>query len=186
MKCFWKNKNPETNFIDNINYKLSYAYKVEKGNKTNTLYSIKNLNIYQIKEYIYKNYYVEPIYNNYYVKSSRVKIINRDKLLKDLVVFKAYKEDLEISIKNDNLFIVFITISLNMLSIIVDVGTKLKNLNKENLVDIFFVIGYFLVVLSIWMIITKGKKSDSSRLKVVNYGIHTLESIKEEKDRKEA
>lgn len=133
--------------------------------------NINELNINQIKFYLHRNYYE---------KLNTPKEIDRDKLLNDLVVFKAYKEDLELNIKNNNLFIVFITIFLNIISIFVNVGIALKNLNDETLAGIFFLIIFVLVFSLIWTNITTGKKSNSSKLKVVNYGIYMLEAIKED------
>lgn len=143
----------------------------KESSETIEISSINKLNIDQIKEYIY---------NNYYVKSSRVETINRDKLLKDLVVFKAYKEDLEINIKNEDLFTVFMTLLLNITSIVLNLNTSLKLINSEVIVGLMIVITIILAFSVMWLLIRTGVKSDSSRLKVVNYGIHTLEAIKED------
>lgn len=155
----------------------------KESSETIEISSINKLNIDQIKEYIY---------NNYYVKSSRVETINRDELLKDLIVFKAYKEDLEITIKNDSLIKDIFTLFISVLGIYVSIPSILQEIGTNRLEtanngDTIILIGFatiFIVVFSvIWVFIRTDKKSDSSRLKVVNYGIYTLEVIKEEMDR---
>lgn len=198
-------KNYESNLVENINYKLSYDYEIEKPDKFITINSLK---VEKIKDYIYKNYYV---------KSDDIDNIDKDKLLKDLVVFKAYKEDLEINIGNDSLIKDIITIFLSVLAIFVSIysisqktnsydiiintitnipNTDLNKIisanninnasfienNKELLVQISLILIMILLFIVMWSFIIRGKKSDSERLKVVNYGIHTLEAIKEEKN----
>lgn len=186
-----------------------YLDDAKESSETIEISSINKLKIYQIKDYIY---------NNYYVKSNRAKTINRERLLKDLVVFKAYKEDLEINIKNNSLIKDIFTMDLSIIAICVSMYSfsqrtysndiiinatniptnalnKIVSANNSNSVNLakddlsfFGWIGFALIIISaflvLWFLIKTGKKSDSSRLKVVNYGIHTLEAIKEEKERK--
>lgn len=224
------NKNPESNLVENINYKLGFDYEVKKNkykynsylkkfivfvisvikkvfnmiknlfkyaipdifinlydakkySYTITLININRLNIDQIKDYIFKNYYG---------KLNKPEEIDRDKLLNDLVVFKAYKEDLEINIKNDSLIKDIFTLFISVLGIYVSIPSILQEIGTNRLEtanngDTIILIGFatiFIVVFSvIWVFIRTDKKSDSSRLKVVNYGIYTLEVIKEEMDR---
>lgn len=226
------NKNPESNLVENINYKLGFDYEVKKNkykynslikkfivfvisvikkvfnmikkffkyvipdifinlydakkySDTITLININRLNIDQIKDYIYKNYYG---------KFNKLQEIERDKLLNDLVVFKAYKEDLEINIKNDSLIKDIFTLFISVLGIYVSIPSILQEIGTNRLEtanngDTIILIGFatiFIVVFSvIWVFIRTDKKSDSSRLKVVNYGIYTLEAIKEEMDSKD-
>lgn len=226
------NKNPESNLVENINYKLGFDYEVKKNkykynslikkfivfvisvikkvfnmikkffkyvipdifinlydakkySDTITLININRLNIDQIKDYIYKNYYG---------KLNKPEEIDRDKLLNDLVVFKAYKEDLEINIKNDSLIKDIFTLFISVLGIYVSIPSILQEIGTNRLEtanngDTIILIGFatiFIVVFSvIWVFIRTDKKSDSSRLKVVNYGIYTLEAIKEEMDSKD-
>lgn len=226
------NKNPESNFVENINYKLGFDYEVKKNkykynsylkifivfvisvikkafniiknffkyeipdifinlydakkySDTITLININRLNIDQIKDYIYKNYYG---------KLNKPEEIDRYKLLNDLVVFKAYKEDLEINIKNDSLIKDIFTLFISVLGIYVSIPSILQEIGTNRLEtanngDTIILIGFatiFIVVFSvIWVFIRTDKKSDSSRLKVVNYGIYTLEAIKEEMDSKD-
>ena len=176
-----KKQKPKSALVESINYRLSFCYKVKKSDKTIKLKNINSLNIEQIKDYIY---------NNYYVKFKSCKTIKRDKLLKDLVVFKTYKEDLEIKIKNDSLikdhfdlFLKVITIYISLHSISLKISNNAEN-DKDYIAGLLIVITFIIVFSVIWTFITTGKKSDSTRLKVVNYGIHTLEAIKEEMDRK--
>ena len=226
------NKNPESNFVENINYKLGFDYEVKKNkykynsylkifivfvisvikkafniiknffkyeipdifinlydakkySDTITLININRLNIDQIKDFIYKNYYG---------KLNKPEEIDRYKLLNDLVVFKAYKEDLEINIKNDSLIKDIFTLFISVLGIYVSIPSILQEIGTNRLEtanngDTIILIGFatiFIVVFSvIWVFIRTDKKSDSSRLKVVNYGIYTLEAIKEEMDSKD-
>ena len=179
-----KKQKHKSALVESINYRLSFCYKVKKSDKTIKLKNINSLNIEQIKDYIY---------NNYYVKFKSCKTIKRDKLLKDLVVFKTYKEDLEIKIKNDSLikdiftlFISILGIYVSITSILQKIGTNKLEIanNGETIVFIGFAPIIILIFSVIWAYISTDKKSDSSRLKVVNYGIHTLEAIKEEMDRK--
>ena len=160
-------------------------YDAKKYSDTITLININRLNIDQIKDYIYKNYYG---------KLNKPEEIDRDKLLNDLVVFKAYKEDLEINIKNDSLIKDIFTLFISVLGIYVSIPSILQEIGTNRLEtanngDTIILIGFatiFIVVFSvIWVFIRTDKKSDSSRLKVVNYGIYTLEAIKEEMDSKD-
>ena len=160
-------------------------YDAKKYSDTIILININRLNIDQIKDYIYKNYYG---------KFNKLQEIERDKLLNDLVVFKAYKEDLEINIKNDSLIKDIFTLFISVLGIYVSIPSILQEIGTNRLEtanngDTIILIGFatiFIVVFSvIWVFIRTDKKSDSSILKVVNYGIYTLEAIKEEMDRKE-
>ena len=168
-----KNKKSNSDLVKNINYKLSFEYKVK--NSETLITTINRLKINQLKDYIY---------NNYYVKSSRVKDINRERLLNDLVVFKAYKEDLEINIKNEDLFIVFMTLLLNITSIVLNVSKSMGKVYIESIIDFMSILTSILAASLIWLLLRTGVKSYSSKLKVVNYGIHTLETLKEEMDRK--
>lgn len=179
-----KKQKHKSALVESINYRLSFCYKVKKSDKTIKLKNINSLNIEQIKDYIY---------NNYYVKFRKCKSIKRDKLLKDLVVFKTYKEDLEINIKKDSLikdiftlFISILGIYVSITSILQKIGTNKLEIanNGETIVFIGFAPIIILIFSVIWAYISTDKKSDSSRLKVVNYGIHTLEAIKEDMDRK--
>lgn len=218
------NKNPESNLVENINYKLGFDYEVKKNkykynsylkkfivfvisvikkvfnmiknlfkyaipdifinlydakkySYTITLININRLNIDQIKDYIFKNYYG---------KLNKPEEIDRDKLLNDLVVFKAYKEDLEINIKNDNLFKEFFELLLKVVTIFISLNSIIEKIDvniersKGLVIDLGFLTILMIGFLLIWIFMTIGKNSDSSRLKVVNYGIYTLEAIKED------
>lgn len=152
------------------------------SSETIEISNIKDLNINQIKCYLH---------NYYYGKLNKLQEIERDKLLNDLVVFKAYKEDLEINIKNDSLIKDIFTLFISILGIYVSMPSILQEIDansieKANNEETKILIGFatlFIILFSvIWVIIRTDKKSDSSRLKVVNYGVHTLEAIKEEMD----
>lgn len=214
------NKKLGSNLVENINYKLGFDYEVKKNkynsnlkklivivisgikkifkydipdifinlcdakkySDTITLININRLNIDQIKDYIFKNYYG---------KLNKPEEIDRDKLLNDLVVFKAYKEDLEINIKNDNLFKEFFELLLKVVTIFISLNSIIEKIDvniersKGLVIDLGFLTILMIVFLLLWIFMTIGKNSDSSRLKVVNYGIYTLEAIKEEMDRKD-
>lgn len=165
-------KNSNSDLVENINYKLSFEYEVKN---TDTITTINNLNINQIKDYINKNYYE---------KFNKIDDIDRDKLIKDLVVFRGFKEELEINLKNEDLFSFFMMFLLNITSVVLNLNKSLQIVDSKIIVDTMFLITIILGFSIIWLFIRTGKKSDSSRLKVVNYGLQTLEVIKEEIDAK--
>lgn len=83
-----------------------------------------------------------------------------------------FKEFFELLLK-----VVTIFISLN--SIIEKIDVNIER-SKGLVIDLGFLTILMIGFLLIWIFMTIGKNSDSSRLKVVNYGIYTLEAIKED------
>lgn len=149
----------------------------------------REMSVDKISEYLHVNY----------VNNST---INKNKLINDLVVFKSYKNYLEIEVDNDKYFWEFIfkyyTMTLAMVTIFLAFlsvspertqGTglelwiqyKLEQINDGLNIVIFIscLILFYLVSVPIGHLIATDRKSDSNRLKTVNNVINTLEAIKE-------
>lgn len=128
--------------------------------------------------------------------------INKNKLINDLVVFKSYKNYLEIEVDNDKAFWEFIFKYYTMTIAIVTIflaflavpperiqGTGLEiwlQFKLELIKDDFNIVKYisrlilfYFVSVLIGYLVTTDRKSDSNRLKTVNNVINTLEAIKE-------
>lgn len=161
----------------------------------------KNINplILDNKEYKYTLSYYETYTTNEFKSDDVIKYINnnysnfdfkncdeeiRQNLLNDLILFKTLKNEFEINIRNDDLskdtmqfYVTAIGIFLAILSagkITITTGTMLAMIG---------VVVLYVFLNQIMIRIRTSKKSDSWKLRAVNYAIHTLETIKEEIDK---
>lgn len=165
-------------------YKLSYEIETHKNKGTTN--NPREISFETFYKYV-KRFYVEQDY------------IDIGKIENDLVVFKTYKEDMEISLANDvfllnclsiliAVFALIVAITTNKTSIIIgklEKGGFFKALFREieNNNEFFTVTGLFTLacilliafLLSIW----SSKSYFPNRIKSVNNVIFTLEAIKE-------
>lgn len=110
-----------------------------------------------------------------YLKSNYLgkEFIKKDKIINDLVIFKSYRDELEINIRNENILNEFLS---NTIAVFIGMLSLIIVSNKIAVVVILF---FYIFFRSVLLAVTTGKKSDSSRLKTINKIIHTLEAIKE-------
>lgn len=147
------------NIENDLYYNLCYPTRV----------NLKKLKKHEIIEYVNTNY----LYNEN-------RVLNN--LLKDLIIFKTYRDEIEKEIKNEGIAREIIIFFISVISAIL----SLKAINKEHLSNEQVNIVFFALIIYIFLkvaieFIATSKNSDSSRLIVVNYAIYTLESIIENK-----
>ena len=146
------------NIENDLYYNLCYPTRV----------NLKKLKKHETIEYVNTNY----LYNEN-------RVLNN--LLKDLIIFKTYRDEIEKEIKNEGIAREIIIFFISVISAIL----SLKAINKEHLSNEQVNIVFFALIIYIFLkvaieLFATSKNSDSSRLIVVNYAIYTLESIKEE------
>ncbi len=138
-------------FPDTIEYKLAYGKTKHKYFKNKKILKYINVN---------------------YLKNDK---IIEENLLNDLITFKTYRDDVEITEKNWEILQNFITIYIALFGNIL--------ISKMSMIEKFgFTIGVFVVSVVIFIIRT-WKHSNYYKLKYINNAIYTLETIKEDKYR---
>lgn len=170
-------------------YKLSYEFK---NSDEKIITSPTDMEIRDIADYIQKKYLDEPT-------------IEKVKLINDLVVFKTYRDNLDIEIKNEDIFpnllsgfmtvyIAFLSVEIadknNYLTKILKFVDKEKDIDQETIEKILeytkngliLLVFIFVIVLIITLIslFRTSKKSNSNKLKTVDNAIHILEALKDE------
>lgn len=142
---------------------------------------VKDLKYYdtdEILEYVTVNY----------TDSKNFKNINKEKLVEDLISFKTYKVDIEVSSQSVDRITGFLSILATSVSIILayllaalehstgqDSGFIVRNIIFLILIIILIVLFYSPVVVSIFL-----RNSKHNKLKVINHAIYILEAIKED------
>lgn len=169
-------------------YELSYEFK---NSDEKIITSPTDMENQDIIDHIQKKYLNEPT-------------IEKVKLINDLVVFKTYRDNLDIEINNEdifpNLLSNFMTVYVAFLSVEIanksDYLSKILKLNEANsdisamsdkmheitgnILVIFSAIIVISLVITIFYAIETGKKSNSNKIKTVNNAIHILEALKDE------
>ena len=153
-----------------ICYKLSFFIEKEKSGKH--ISDPQYMNSKELIQYLNSNY------NN-------DKKLDVDKIINDLIVFKSYRQDLEISIKKDDLFSNFMTDLVTIFIGVVALMTSLKDIiiTYDILISFLKVYALFTVLTLIMYKLRTSKKYLYEHLKAVNINIYTLEAIKKEMEK---
>lgn len=168
-----------------MEYRKRFKIDIENKNNINPRFmSIKNMD-----EYLRSNYI-------------DVTVIDKEKIITDLVIFKAYEGEIEKNIRRKNYFndfmssvmTVFITVITS--SMLQDTKSLIQIIDKlnlntefssnvmlstpfEDLLIVIEIIILYTLLRYVILLMTTGRYSDSSRKVTVNKIIHTLEAIKE-------
>lgn len=167
------------------------GFKVSENIKSEEIFNPRYMRIKEIEDYI-NSHYVDQEY------------IEKSKITNDLVIFKTYRDDLEIDADNDgkfpNLLSTMMTVFIAFLSLeIADKSYYLAEFSKrkEANLDVSMISerfhhidGVILAIVTVIIMISLfkvlffalriGKKSIINRLKTVNNVIYILEAIKED------
>lgn len=169
-------------------YKLSYIF--ENSDKK-IITSPTDMENQDIIDYIQKKYLDEPT-------------IEKDMLINDLVIFKTYRDGLEIETENDKdfpillstfltVYIAFLSMEIADKTIYLEEFFKLKEANKDtteisnklsrtsgNILVIISVIFIISVIVVSFLSFRNGRKSKKNKLKTLNNAIYNLEAIRDD------
>ena len=126
------------------------------------------MSIDEIEEYIKSNYI-----NNI--------IIEKNKLINDLVIFKTYRDELNLIIENQNFFVNILAVILAITAIAFSSGFNQES-NGIVLAIIILIITLIILVFWTYMYYRERKKSDFNKLKTINNVVYILEAIKDNLD----
>lgn len=141
----------------------SKVFKITEYSTSEEILNPRHMLIEDMEDYLKSNYLGKEF-------------IKKDKIINDLVIFKTLRDELEISIRNNNIFSEFIS---SIITVFIAIATS-DYAKEEGFLKsaIIIFLGYTFIKYAMLIVIT-GNKSDSKKLVCVNKIIYTLESIKD-------
>lgn len=160
-----KLKKDETFFDKYINQEREY--KLSFHDKDDNELDPQYMGITEIETYISNNYI-----------SSR--FIDRSKLLNDLIVFKTYKEKLELVIGKQELLINTIAVQVAIYGIVINFYAKDKFTKKVIIIELCILILLMISTDILYYIFRVTKNSEFNELKTISNVLNFLETLKED------